>query len=732
MQSCSVKICYIYNRFPAGIYNTSLTMRIRFILFLLLLLTLVFPFNIQAQDITVTRSAHIETYKGKTYYFHFVEEGQTISDIAKAYEVSTQDIIKENPLAEKGLKPDMILRIPQNTGSAKPDVIPVVEKSKEPETKAPVNKVKEPEKTGPVEIDKNPAPAIVKSGTAVPVNQEPEYLLYLVKKQETLYGISKQFNVTVDDIMNANPGFKGLKSGQKIKIPVKKAPSKPQANLPQAPKVNMQESLPDEIEVKTGETLYSISKQYKVTVDDLIDLNPQLSGGLKAGMVIKLKKSKAVKAETVITKPEQTEIIPEKVETKPEKVEVKPDKTEVKPDRTEIIPEKTEPKTEKSSFIINTNAGKCFKAENLKKTWQVALLLPFVLDESTDLFDASEDKSPSGFENFNYFQFYAGFMLAADSLEKCGLHARIQVIDAEKFNDTLTIRQTLRKPGLEKMDLLVGPLYAPSFTIAERFALKNEIGIVNPLSRREGIVEGNPYVIKAQTSGFGAANKLFLYISAKYPDANIIMVRNDNKEFKTLADAFRTAVNEGISDKSFLGTLQETVYSIDFMAGVTKNLKAGAKNFVIMFSNNKTTVPNFVSLLNPYAKSNDLILVGMDGWDELDLETEFLVNLNYHQLSSEYIDFESEAAKQFIASFRNKYGAVPLPSKYAYLGYDIGWYFLTSLMWYGDNYLSCIPGNQGKGLQYNFDFYSLKPGDGLQNNNISIIKLQDYKMILAE
>ena len=700
-------------------------MRIRIILLLLLVIPFVFPIHIQAQDVSVKRSSHIETYKGKTYYFHFVEEGQSLSDIAKAYEVSTQDIIKENPLAEKGLQPDMILRIPQSKGSSKPEVIPTVDKAKEPETKAPVVKVKEPVSTAPVEKVKDPAAIAVQPKTALPASEEPEYLLYIVKKQETLYGISKQFNVTVDDIMIANPGFKGLKSGEKIKIPTKKAVSKPQVNQPQALPVSKQESLPDEIVVKTGETLYSISKQFKVSVDDLIDLNPQLSGGLKAGMVIKLKQSKAVKSETVIAKPAHTENIPEKFEAKPEKAEVKPGLTE-------IIPENPLPKSEKHAGIKNTNAGKCYKADNLKKTWQVALLLPFVLDETTDLFDASEDKSPSGFENFNYFQFYAGFMLAADSLEKCGLHARIQVLDAEKFNDTLTIRQTLRKPGLDKMNLLVGPLYAPSFSIAERFALKNGIGIVNPLSRREAIVEGNPYVIKSQVSGSGAADKLYSYISKHYPDANIIMVRNDNKEFKTLADAFRTIVNEGISDKSFQGTLKETVYSTDFMAGVSKNLVAGAKNFVVMFSNNKTTVPNFVSLLNPYSKSNDVVLVGMDGWDELELETEFLVNLNYHQISADYIDYESEAVKQFISSFSNKYGAVPLPAKYAFLGYDIGWYFLTSLMWYGDNYLSCIPGNPGKGLQYNFDFYSSKPCDGLQNSNISIIRLQDYKMVLAE
>jgi hypothetical protein len=191
-------------------------------------------------------------------------------------------------------------------------------------------------------------------------------------------------------------------------------------------------------------------------------------------------------------------------------------------------------------------------------------------------------------------------------------------------------------------------------------------------------------------------------------------------------------IRSEIAGHSFKGSLQLSTYSTDMMAGVSKKLKPNAKNIIIFFSNNKSNVPNFVSLLNPLSKSNDMILMGMDGWDELELETEFLVNLNYHQVTSSYIDYESEAVQQFITRFRNKYGAVPLASKHAFLGYDIGWYFLTSLMWYGDKYISCLPDQKGNGLQYDFNFSGADKNDGLQNQDVTIIKLQDYKMVKVE
>jgi ABC-type branched-subunit amino acid transport system substrate-binding protein len=427
-----------------------------------------------------------------------------------------------------------------------------------------------------------------------------------------------------------------------------------------------------------------------VTVDDLIDLNPQLSEGLKAGMILKLRKS----TQKSVSKQEL--------------------------DNEQIVLQKP------------VSLGACYDSANLKKNYNIAILLPFLLDDAAVALDSPEQKDPSAFENFNYFQFYEGFMLAADSLEKIGLHAHIQIIDGDKINDTLKVKLALRKPGLDKMDLIVGPVYANSFSVAARFARKNEIGIVNPLSRRENIVNGNPFVLKTQASSMGIASKLTTFIIKRYPNANILVVKNDIKDQKELITAFTSQIKTDLASRTFKGNMQETFYSTGMMAGFSKKLKPNVKNIVIFFSDNKTNVPNFVSLLNPLSKSNDIMLIGMDGWEDLELETEFLVNLNFHQVTSNYIDFESEAVKQFIARFRNKYGAVPLSSKHAYLGYDIGWYFLTSLMWYGDKYITCLPTYKLTGMQYNFNFSEPLIGNGLQNQDITIVKLQDYKMVKAE
>jgi LysM repeat protein len=659
----------------------------------LLIFTVFAPFHLQAQDVISKRSSVIENYKGKPYYIHFVIEGETLATLAKAYNVTVEDLKSENPSVEKGIKPDMVLRIPQK---------PVVETTEAEVVKTQIPKEPNiPAETGkgqakPAEIQKEQPKAPVSQKEQIITSEKQDFIIYEVKKQETLYGISKQYNLTVDDILKANPGLTSLQKGMEIKIPKHKTENKPvKTEVPDAKAVKAEADI-QEITVKTGETLYSIAKAHNTTVDNLIDLNPLLSGGLKAGMILKLHKS----APGDVINTAQKNV---------------PDSA------IKLIPE--------SQPVFK---GECYRAENISKEYQVALLLPFLLDDATNALEASADKNPSDFENFNYFQFYAGFMLAADSLEKYGLNAHIHVLDADKLNDTLVIRQALRKTGIDKMDLLVGPMYANSFTIAARFAQKHKIAIINPLSRRENIVEGNPFVIKAQASSSGVAVKLSAFIVGHYPDANIIAVRNDKKELKALVDDFSALIKKNTADQLFKGSYQESVFTADQMAGVTKRLKHDQKNIIIFFSNSKTNVPNFVSLLNGKAKMNDIILIGMDGWEEFDLETEFLVNLNFHQLTANYIDYESEAVQLFTARFRSKYGALPQANQHAFLGYDIGWYFLTSLMWYGDESLLCMPGHEGKGLQYNFNFSDVNTGDGLQNQDINIVKLQDYKMVKVE
>lgn len=109
-------------------------------------------------------------------------------------------------------------------------------------------------------------------GTYVPKNSD-DY--YTVKSGDTLWGISKKFGVSVNDLKTAN-NLKNntLSIGQLLFIPKNKTTQ-----------------IETEIyTVKSGDTLYQISKKYNLTVDELKKLNNLTSNTLSIGQKLYVKK----------------------------------------------------------------------------------------------------------------------------------------------------------------------------------------------------------------------------------------------------------------------------------------------------------------------------------------------------------------------------------------------------------------------------------------------------------
>lgn len=127
-----------------------------------------------------------------------------------------------------------------------------------------------------------------------------ENLQHTVRKGESLYSISKKYNVTVSQLETLNPAAKkGLAINSIIQISAKK---------------EIEDVVKHEVVAK--ETLFGLSKKYNLSIEKLKQLNPSIeSEGLKVGMILKLSKTEnnAVSEKIVVEKPKQKK---EKVEQK--------------------------------------------------------------------------------------------------------------------------------------------------------------------------------------------------------------------------------------------------------------------------------------------------------------------------------------------------------------------------------------------------------------------------------
>ena len=203
------------------------------------LMALFLLLNAQLSEAGVQDSIGVEKKDGKRFVLHRLEAKETLYALSRRYGASVDDIKRSNPdVNVNELKVGQVLRVPS------------------------------PEK-----------------GLN---NTSPSSATHIVIAGETLYSIAKKYNVGVDEMKKLNPNASnGLSIGDELLIPGR--PVEQTIKRGDAPSGNTVANPSNTSHtVASGETLYSISRKYNVSVDDLKSWNPETSSGLKVGQVLKL------------------------------------------------------------------------------------------------------------------------------------------------------------------------------------------------------------------------------------------------------------------------------------------------------------------------------------------------------------------------------------------------------------------------------------------------------------
>jgi LysM repeat protein len=153
---------------------------------------------------------------------------------------------------------------------------------------------------------------------ARPFNDIPKYLLHTVKAGETLYHISKEYDVTVTDILNVNPSLgesNRLTPGQILRIPNKNK-KKVLTSTPPSSNTLQPKTIPGKNSryhtVEKGQTMYSISKMYNVKVEDIQKWNNLKDYNVKVGSQLIVNPNAKTTVQEPVTPVKQ--VLPEKKE----------------------------------------------------------------------------------------------------------------------------------------------------------------------------------------------------------------------------------------------------------------------------------------------------------------------------------------------------------------------------------------------------------------------------------
>ncbi len=608
---------------------------------------------------------------GKEFYIYQVEEGEGLYKISKKFNITQEELIQYNPSTTSGVKVGMNIRIP------------IVSYRK-----------------AMIEKSFNKAPSPKATTTNTPVNND-NFITHIVVKGETVYSLTKKYEVSSDDLYKNNPSLKdGLKVGAEILIPKKKAPTV--SPMPTVKKETVMVAASRESStyithtVQPKETLYGISKKYGVTINSLNELNPEISNGLKIGQVIKV--------------PIRPEPLPQVQPTKP--IPQKSATTANKAPSTSapIVPIKTSAVPLTTPSINAPNSSKTI--EILKPTdmvVNVTVLMPFMLNQSNKQ-DRTIDK---------FVEFYEGVLLGIQTLKEEGLSVELATYDIEKSEEK--VKKLLESnPNIQKSNLIIGPAYSMQVEALAEYSKKNNIPLIIPFTSRIDNIYNYPLLFQnnapQQIQHKAAANAF----ATKFADKNIVIF-NFNKDLEDDGSEFARALTHTLKDKNI--AFQSVDFTQATFSSIANYFPTGKETILVLATDKydlvKAVVGKVKQLNNPTLRP--ISIFGFSGWEK---------SLQEYPSTYYYSTFYIDRNRTEVALYRNKFKqefGYPTTSnpRFDLMGYDIATYFIKAINLYGTEMPNKLNEyQQAYTLQSNFNFVQFKKG-GYLNHGISIIHYKE-------
>ncbi len=525
-------------------------------------------------------TAQTEVIGGKKYYVHFVQSGNTLWGIHEIYDVPVDDIIKFNPGTEKGLVDGQKL------------ILPV----------------------------------------------QLQTVMHTVESKETLFAISKKYGVSVESIIAKNPSAElGIKVGQtltvegvekKIIISENVPVSQVQKDKDKITEANKEDSLKYKISFKDTviqhlildhETLYSISKRYMVSVEELQSFNGLKNSKIKPGEVLKI----PIKKEKIqlLEKREVKKIVLRSV------------------DSTLLFPQKSQ--------------------------YKIAIFLPFNLEKGENNTDYISTLAT---------EFYMGAKLAIDSLEKTGLEAQVFIYDSK--TDTLTIKKILEKPEFNNMDLVFGPLTPDNVDVVARWCKINMVRMVCPVSVNSAIIKNNQFVYNAVPSDATLMKGLAEYTLNKNSKDQVIIIKPTSEKDLIMYESFRNT----FLSSTFVGVRPKLIEAT--IENYLSFMKKGVNNILVFPTNEKSSAVKFMNNLSTStSKFNDenLFVYGTKEWMNFDdVKPHYKNKYNFHFASPNDLNYKYPQTENLHRKYRSTYNADM--TKMAVQGFDVLYYFTSFLL----------------------------------------------------
>lgn len=547
--------------------------------------------------------------ENQSYFLHTIEKGQSLYSISSMYNVTSADIIQLNPGCEEKIYAGQTLKIPKH------------QKGQSGET------------------------------------------FHTIQAGETLYKLTTIYKISAKAICEANPGLsaENFRIGQVILIPLNEVKTVTPSQK-ESPEMMIQEAVKPKCKeihkVKRKETIFSVSREYGISEQELIEANPELKEGMKKGQLLCIPYPKAM---VNISKKEEENINP--------------------PSNKELFEENKE-------------------IQKKISTVKVALILPF-----------HEDK--------RMIEYYEGFLMAIDSLKRIGTSIDVYAYNSGKG---ASLNSILSKKELKEMDVIFGPIHQEHIKPLSEFAQKNNIRLVIPFSQKGKEVFNNPSIYQVNTPQSYLYSKVYDHFSRQFPNAHVIFIEPtipDKDKEKFIIGFKQDLKNKGISshtvgenvtkdelkailqnDKAniFIPASGNNILLIKILPQLTLLTRENADKNIHLFG-----YPEWQTYTRDHLESF------------FELDTYFYSSFYTNTLFPAAVRFTESYHKWYSKDLTSKY------PNYAMLGFDTGFFFLKGLSMYGSALENNLNKMKLTAIQTGFMFERVNNWGGFINKKVFFI-----------
>ena len=505
-----------------------------------------------------------------------------------------------------------------------------------------------------------------------------DFVEHKVKRKETLFGIAQSYGLSLIDLQAYNPEVtaEGLNKGDRLKIYTAcNVPSPEQVQLIRDELTNKMVSWHV---VMAKETLWSLGHRYNMSIEELKELNPDLTQNLVVGQRIKVRGTAldsiavgdpnfdyyAVQPKEGFFRLRQKFGL-----TKEEIVALNPNAAEgLKLGMVLRLPKAV------ISYLESEHEAlidlRDFKTDSSAQ--KITLMLPLQLDGFIqDSLDLNQQYIQSNRLLRIALDFYTGVLMAQDYAKAYGLEVSLDVLDTQAKKSV--VDSLLNVYDFSQSDMVIGP-FLPANVIAVAEHLKrSDLPVVSPLSRPNGTVPDN--LVQTIPDAVSMRLGLMDYIKNNKRDRKMLFVGD--------ADAPGLAAMRGQWPKVKVLLPREQGY-VD-PDDILPQLSDSLENWVVLESRKPVIISNVVGVLNGMEyyqqknEENDTIKKTYDvrlfttakneSFDFDDISNIHLSHLEFSYPSSSRPYSIGETLEPFVLTYLERFGTTP--NKYATRGFDL-------------------------------------------------------------